>query len=74
MINFVQRETVFWRMKAFSSYISLWDVVALKAALLPTEIWEIPEGPKISPNMREGNENTTQGKTSITSINVFSSK
>lgn len=29
---------------------------------------------KISPNMREGNENTTRGETSITSINVFSSK
>lgn len=51
-----------------------WDVVALRAALLPTEIWEIPEDLKISPNMREGNENTTLGETSITSINVFSSK
>lgn len=61
-------------MKAFSAYVFLWDVVALQAALLPAEIWEIPEDLKILPNMREGKENTTRGETSITSINVFSSK
>lgn len=51
-----------------------WDVVSLNAALLPTIIWEIPEDLNISPNMREGNENTAQGETSITTINVFPSK
>lgn len=45
-----------------------------KAALLPTQIWEIPEDLEISSNTREADENTTQGETSATSKNVFSSK
>lgn len=61
-------------MKAFPSYISLWDVVALKAALLPTEIWEIPEYLEISANTREGNGNITRGEPSRRSVNVGSSK
>lgn len=73
MINFVQTYS-FLKDESIPIIHFPWDVVALKAALLQTEIWEIPEDLKISPNMREGNENTTQGETSITSINVFSSK
>lgn len=49
-------------MKEFSSYISLWEVVALKAALLPTDIWEIPEHLKISATVRKRKENTTLGR------------
>lgn len=53
-----------------------WDVAALKASFLSTEIWEILEDLKISPNMSEGNENTARREMSITSmyVNVFSSK
>lgn len=42
-----------------------WDVVALKAALLPTEIWDIPQDLKILLNTREGNESTTLREASI---------
>lgn len=58
MMNFVQKDG---SGKDKSILVIPWDVVALKGALLPTEIWEIPGDHKISPNMREGNENSTGG-------------
>ena len=70
VINFIRGETVFWRMKAFPSSVSpgMWFAANGDSG-------DSRRPPKISPNTREGNENTTRGEeTSITSINAFSSK
>lgn len=53
MVNFVQKDSF---VKDESLLLRRFP---LKAALLPTQIWEIPGELKISLNLREGNGNNT---------------